>query len=205
MLNYSKQPYNSVWVWADSQDELGITFMRFQEYYESPNPNFRGNIFTIGQLRKWYSENYGGNSYHKHWIGFNFPSTVLEPFKSGLFDPLTKEENSLLDLFRYREDKFYIIGSQDDGVLRHELAHALYFYNEKYKLEIDNYINKNKRKFKKTIKYILDKGYCKEVLYDEIQAYITDNQDIEIINNTCETVITGINQIYRKYNKCQNF
>lgn len=201
MLNYKKQPYNSVWVWADSQDELGITFMRFQEHYESPNPDFRGKVFTQGQLRKWYSEHYGGNNYHKHWVGFNFPSTVLEPFKSGLFDPLTKEENDLLDLFRYRQDRFYIIGSQDDSVLRHELSHALYFHNPKYKQEIDDYINKNKKKLKKTIEYILTKGYCEEVLYDEIQAYITDNQDAEIINNTCQSIITGINQIYQKYNK----
>lgn len=201
MLNYKKQPHNSVLVWADSQDELGMTFMRFQEYYESPNSNFRGKVFTQGQLRKWYSEYYGGNNYHKYWVGFNFPSTVLEPFKSGLFDPLTKEENELLNLFRYREDKFYIIGSQDDNVLRHELSHALYFNNYKYKNEIDTFINKNKNKFKKITKYILGKGYCEEVLYDEIQAYITDNQDPEIINNTCQSVITGINQIYKKYNK----
>ena len=47
MINCKKQPYNSVWVWADSQEELGLTFMRFQEYYESTNPEF---IWIIGYL-----------------------------------------------------------------------------------------------------------------------------------------------------------
>lgn len=200
MLNCKKQPYNSVWVWADSQDELGLTFMRFQEHYESTSSDFRGKIFTQGQLKRWYSETYGSNSYHLHWVGFNFPSSVLIPFKEGLFDPLTIEEQRLLDLFRYRNDKFYIIGAQNNNVLRHELSHALYASNPKYKLEIDSFLQKNQKKLRETNKYILQKGYCKEVLNDEIQAYITDNDETELINITCPSIIAGINKIYKKYN-----
>lgn len=200
MINCKKQPYNSVWVWADSQDELGLTFMRFQEHYESTNPDFKDKIFTQGQLKRWYSETYGSNSYHSHWVGFNFPSKVLIPFKEGLFDPLTAEEQKLLELFKYRSDNFYIIGAQNNSTLRHELAHALYASNPKYKIEVDNFLKKNQKKLKSTNLYILSKGYCKEVLNDEIQAYITDNDDNELINVTCPSVIAGINKIYQKYN-----
>lgn len=200
MIHCKKQPYNSVWVYADSQEELGLTFMRFQEHYESDNPKFRGNIFTLGQLKHWYSETYGANNYHTTWIGFNFPSKVLVPFKQGLFDPLTIEEQRLLELFRYRQDNFYIIGAQNNSVLRHELAHALYASNIKYKTEIDVFLKKNQKKLKKINFYILSKGYCKDVLNDEIQAYITDNDDNELINITCPSIITGINKIYQKYN-----
>lgn len=200
MIHCKKQPYNSVWVWADSQDELGITFMRFQEYYESDNPVFRNGVFTQGQLKRWYSETYGSNSYHTHWVGFNFPSKVLTPFKEGLFDPLTVEEQRLLDLFKYRKDNFYIIGAQNSSTLRHELSHALYATNTKYKNEIDKFLIKNKVKIKKPLKYIKDKGYCDEVLFDEIQAYITDNDDNELINITCPSILAGINQIFNKYN-----
>lgn len=200
MINCKQQPYNSVWVWADTQEELGLTFMRFQEHYESASLDFRGKIFTQGQLRRWYSETYGSNSYHSHWIGFNFPSKVLVPFKEGLFDPLTIEEQRLLDLFKYRSDNFYIIGAQSNSTLRHELAHALYASNVKYRDEINKFLIKNKNKIKQTAKYILDKGYCEEVLYDEIQAYITDNDDNELINNTCPSIIAGVNKIFNKYN-----
>jgi hypothetical protein len=200
MIHCKQQPYNSVWVLADSQEELGLTFMRFQEHYESTNPKFRDNIFTFGQLRHWYSETYGANNYHTTWIGFNFPSKVLIPFKEGLFDPLTAEENRLLELFRYRKDNFYIIGAQNSSTLRHELSHALYASNLKYRNEIDNFLKKNQKKLKDTNKYILEKGYCKEVLNDEIQAYITDNDDNKLINMTCSSVIAGINKIYQKYN-----
>lgn len=200
MINCKKQPYNSVWVWADSQEELGLTFMRFQEYYESTNPEFKNNIFTLGQLKRWYSETYGANNYQMTWVGFNFPSKVLIPFKEGLFDPLTTEEKRLLDLFKYRSDDFYIIGAQNNSTLRHELSHALYSSNIKYKKEIDSFLRKNQKKLKSTNEYILNKGYCKEVLNDEIQAYITDNDDNELINLTCPTIIAGVNKIYKKYN-----
>lgn len=200
MLTCKKQPYNSVWIKADSQDELGLTFMRFQEHYESVNPKFRNQIFTLGQLKNWYSEKYGGNTYQVDWTGFNFPSKVLVPFKQGLFDPLTSGEENLLDLLKYRNDNFYIIGAQNNSVLRHELAHALYGHNSEYKKQIDNFINKHKNKLIKVLKHLEQKGYTKDVLYDELQAYVTDNDDTDIINLTCPSVISGINKIYNKFN-----
>jgi hypothetical protein len=203
MLKIKSQPYNSVWISADSQEELGRTFIRFQEYYESPNPDFRGKIFTLGMVRQWYSIKYGADTYHHDWTGFNFPSRILLPFKQGLFDPLTSEEIELLNLFKYRHDNFYIMGAQNNATLRHELSHALYDSNEKYRNEIDSYIKKNKRGLAKTKKYILDKGYAEEVLNDEIQAYITDNDDQTIISSTDPHIILDINKIYKRYRKLQ--
>ena len=156
-LSIKKQPFNSVWIRADSQDELGNTFIRFQEYYEGPQ--FKNTVFTVGQVRSWYSKTYGADTYHVDWTGYNFPSTVLKPFREGLFDPLTNEEKTLLDLIRYRYDSFYIIGAQDDATLRHELSHALYAYSVKYKISIDQLCKKHQKELKKISKYILDKGY----------------------------------------------
>ena len=199
MLKIKTQPYNSVWVYADSQDELGNTFIRFQEFYESPNPDFKSKIFTVGQVRHWYSINYGGDTYHHDWSGFNFPSKVLLPFKHGLFDPLTPEEQSLINLFKYRHDDFYIIGAQDKSVLRHELAHALYASNNKYATSVNNLCLQFKKDLSKTKKYIKDKGYHEDVLNDELQAYITDNDDDFIRNNTPEHIIVKFNSLYNKF------
>jgi hypothetical protein len=199
MLKLTSQPYNSVWICADNQEELGRTFMRFQEFYESPNPDFKNKIFTCGQVRNWYSIKYGADTYHQDWTGFNFPSPVLLPFKQGLFDPLTVEENQLLDFFKYRHDDFYIIGAQNKAVLRHELAHALYGYNTLYRNKIDQLCNTFKKELSKSRKYILDKGYDESVLNDELQAYITDNDDEFILSNTPHNVIAKINTIYNRY------
>lgn len=204
MLRYKPQKYNSVWIWADSQAELGNAFMRFQEHYESPNPDFKDKIFTCGQVRSWYSETYGADSYHHDWSGFNFPSSVLAPFKKGLFDPLTQEEQWLLELFKYRHDHFYVIGAQNNSVLRHELAHALYSYDKKYANQIDTILMKHKKEMRKVRQYILDKGYHANVVNDELQAYITDNDDEFIINNTDKRILTQINKIYTKFEKLHN-
>lgn len=199
MLKISKTPHNSVWISADSQAELGCTFMRFQEHYESPNPDFKGKIFTVGQLKEWYSVTYGADTYHHDWSGFNFPSKVLVPFKQGLFDPLTEEEKSLLEFFRYRNDDFYIIGAQDRLVLRHELSHALYSDNIKYSSSVDKLCTKYSKALLKSRNYIKNKGYHDDVLNDELQAYITDNDDDFIKNNTPKTIIDQFNELYLKY------
>ncbi len=199
MLHCKKQPYNSVWISADTQQELGETFIRFQEYYESNNPEFKGKIFTLGAIKHWYSIEYGGDLYSDMWVGFNFPSSVLVPFKQGLFDPLTDNEKNLLDLLKYRNDKFYIIGAQNKSTLRHELCHALYDSHAEYKRKVDCYIKKHDKQFKKIKKYILDKGYTYQVINDEIQAYITDNDDSFILNNLDPILISGINKIYQEY------
>lgn len=199
MLYIKPQKFNSVLISADSQEELGQTFMRFQEYYESPNPQFRKNIFTRGQYLNWYSQTYGAATYHIDWTGFNFPSYTLEPFKNGLFDPLTNQESNLVDLFRYRTDKFYVIGANSDSVIRHELAHALYFNNTEYALTITELFNCHESDISKIVKYILDKGYHEDVIYDELQAYITDNDDEYIMKNTPEKLIQKVNEIYTKY------
>lgn len=198
-LKGKKQPFNSVWISADSQEELGNTFIRFQEHYEGPK--FRGQIFTVGQVRSWYASTYGTNTYQYDWCGYNFPSIVLKPFRDGLFDPLTIEEQNLIDLLKYRQDSFYIIGAQTDDVLRHELSHALFAYSIKYKTDIELLFHKNKKELKKSIQYILDKGYDKSVINDELQAYITDNDDEFLKSNISQNIIDQVNQLYNYHKK----
>lgn len=200
MLQCKKQPYNSVWITAESQKELGETFIRFQEYYESASADFRGKIFTLGSVKHWYSIEYGGDLYSDTWIGFNFPSEVLIPFRNGLFDPLTEYEKNLLDLLKYRNDKFYIIGAQNKSTLRHELCHAMYDSIPEYKKSIDSFIRKHYDGFKKIKTYLLKKGYTSQVINDEIQAYVTDNDDNFILNNLDPKLISGISKLYHKYN-----
>jgi hypothetical protein len=77
----------------------------------------------------------------------------------------------------------------------------MYGYSIKYKQEIDKFIEKNSNRFRKVKKYIFDKGYCKDVINDEIQAYVTDNDDTYILNNLDAELISGINKIYQRHKK----
>jgi hypothetical protein len=77
----------------------------------------------------------------------------------------------------------------------------MYGYNKKYKNEIDNLIKKYHKEFAKVSGYILKKGYDRSVLNDELQAYITDNDDEFIRNNLKPNLINSVFSIYNKYKK----
>ena len=98
---------------SKTRQDLAATFMRVQEYYESPV--FGGRTFSVGEFAAWYASEYGAFTYCQDWSGFNIPSWVLEPFRNGGFDPLTDKEKNLLNFFKNIHDSFYIIGatSQD--------------------------------------------------------------------------------------------
>jgi len=202
MLYLKKTPYNSYCVSADSNRELARSFMRYQEYYESPNEEFRGNIFTIGKYRSWYEKKYGYFSYETDWTGFNIHSYVLDPFKAGLFDPLIPEEQNLLALFINAPDtRYYIIGANDKHTLNHELNHALYAYNKSYSSEIrkafDTYIDK----IQDVLQYLLDKGYCESLLYDELQAYILDDDKTIISKINYSPVVYAVHRAYSQFSR----
>jgi hypothetical protein len=158
-----------------TQRLLSETLLRFQEYYESPK--FKGKIFTLGEFRKWYGSEYGGFSFYEDVAGFNFPSYALKPFYEGLFDPLTKYESEFIEMFRNREDNFYIIGTYcedeaSEDYLDHELCHALWHTNKLYKKGVNRLLKA--ADLSKTIKGFTKKlGYHKDVVFDEIQAYLS--------------------------------
>ena len=159
------------------QEDCGDAFLRFQEHYESPNPNFRGKIFTTGQYRDWYSQENGGNTYQIDWGGYNVPSYVFDPFVKGLFDPLDDDEAEIVDLVRYRTDKFYVIGTYVGGEesIDHEVCHGLYYTVPKYKEAVDAVLDE--WDLSELEEYILGLGYCQEVLKDECHAYVSADPD----------------------------
>lgn len=199
MLYIKQTKFNSVCVEADSHTELMSAFMRLSEHYEGTA--FKDKIFTVGEFRRWYSQKYGGNTFEQDWAGFNIPSTALQYFKEGLFDPLLPAEQELIDLLKYRNDFFYIIATNDPSTLRHELAHALYSHSTAYYDKINDLFDKESKRLAKAKKYILDMGYNKSVLYDELQAYITDNDNKFLISNIDSDIIRSVNKLYNQYNK----
>lgn len=202
MLYLKQTPYNSYCVSADSNRELATAFLRFQEHYESPSDQFRGQVFTLGQYRLWYEQQYGWFSYYTDWTGFNIHSYVLDPFKAGLFDPLLPEEQNLVALFSNApEHKFYIIGANSKDVLDHELNHALYAYCNDYANAVNKVFDSNLEHIKYALQHLLDKGYCKYLLYDELQSYILDDDEsiTDLIKN--KNILEQVLFSYLKYSE----
>src|SRR6185503_8648159 len=99
----------------DTQYGLASTFLRIQEHYESSR--FRNRVFSLEQFMDWYADQFGAFTYYEDWSGFNVPSTALEPFYAGEFDPLLRKEQELLRLFEKERRPFYVIGLSDDDDL----------------------------------------------------------------------------------------
>lgn len=154
-----------------TQYQLAASFLRIQEHYESPH--FHGRIFSLEQFMDWYASRYGNFTYYQDWTGFNVPSTALQPFYEGKFDPLSAKEKRLLSLFKDLKERFYVIGvceSDAKHSLAHELAHALYFTDESYRKAAQKAMHGYK--MTKLAMQIADLGYAKHVIPDEIQAYL---------------------------------
>ena len=157
----------------DTQYALASTFIRIQEHYESSR--FRNRVFSLEQFMDWYAGRFGAFTYFEDWSGFNVPSTALEPFYAGEFDPLLEKEQRFLRLFESERRPFYVIGLSDDDDLKHELAHALFFTRPDYRKAVRAAIREHDTSALE--KRLAAMGYHRSVLADEVNAYLVAPPD----------------------------
>jgi len=185
----------------ETQLELASTFLRLQEYYESPQ--FKGKIFTLNEYKDWYTKEKGKFSYYTDWGGFNIPSSIITSFTQGLFNPLSDKETNLINLFKEVPHPFYIIGihkelesHHKDKYLKHETAHGLYYTNSKYREKVENILSQyDLVDFKNWLKST--GGYHEEVLDDECHAYaIAGSSKLDI--KLPEEMIRALENIHKE-------
>jgi hypothetical protein len=151
-----------------------MSFLRFQEHYESPE--FRGRFFSLNEYKTWYSKKYGSFSYVDDWSGFNIPSYIFKPFIDGNFGELSLLERKLLESFKDVSHPYYVIGTNDDGAtLDHEICHALFYVDDLYCKSVTALIEANSDGLSLLFDKILSLGYHKAVLIDEANAYLCAN------------------------------
>lgn len=173
------------------QYDMCMTFWRCQETYESPNPKFRNKDFTLEEFMRWYSKKFGNGAftYANDWGGFNVPSSVVEFVLKGClekneYDHVMEEiyykcDNKATQKYGYGNTgspEFYLIGALKgtDQVVKHEIAHGLWYTRPKYKKEMLALVRKMKPALKKKLCKELEKlGYTKQVYDDECQAYMS--------------------------------
>ena len=176
-----------------TQYDLASTFMRVQEFYESPFKGIRGHFFTHEQ----YMDTHVNNSersgteqatftYLEDWSGFNVPGNVFNKWL-GKFpkNSLWEKEQKLVDLIRNQNksnktNKFYVIGTYTDSgatsTIDHELSHAWFYLDPKYKKEMLKLVSKFPKAAKDQLKLDLkEDGYTPSVFDDEIIAYMSTN------------------------------
>lgn len=190
-------------VTIDDAYDRAMTFLRVQEFYESPNPDFRGKHFNIWDYIEWYSRTKGGAfTYAFDWSGFNIPLPIAWECYEGKdkapkkgyngvrsmpdnwkskWDETMKDIVWLVDSRMFhkkskRDNNAYIIGAKDmeGDTFQHEVAHGLYYTNKEYKELMDEITQTIPLKdYTKFHQNLLDMGYTESVIDDEIQAYLT--------------------------------
>ena len=192
-----------------------MLFCRVQEYYESPNPEFRGKNFSIWDYIEWYSREHGDVfTYTFDWGGFNIPLNVAEScysklLKKGEFTPYDLEMNYIVKTIRgmVGNGKAYIIGAPttEDETFEHEVCHGLYATNKEYKGLMDEITETIEwQDYLKFEKNLLDMGYTASVIPDEIQAYLTTNYEYTkfskgVSKKKCKEFHKQYQKVFNKY------
>lgn len=181
--------------------ERSMLFCRVQEFYESAGINFRNKKFSIWEYFKWYSKKYekGCFSYTADFTGFNLPLIVAKKCYevNDVETPYDEIMSEIINRLWINGEGRYLIGvdSLNNSTFDHELAHAFYYTNLEYKNTMDSITeNLGKSKYNKFKKNLFSLGYCKEVVKDEIQAYMATE-----INKKITSGITNKKTMHQKY------
>lgn len=185
--------------------ERGMLFCRAQEFYESPNAKFRGKHFSIWDYVNWYVKTYKRDcfSYPADYVGFNLPlETVIKCYSeaSAFETPYDTAMWSLAtELYDSGDSRKYLIGvdTVETDIFEHELAHALYYVNDNYRQEMDAITNQlSKPDFNCFQKNLLNLGYCKAVVRDEVQAYMATEMNKKVTKG-----LKNVLELYHSYSK----
>ena len=164
------------------QVEMNRAMIRFSEYQE--NPHWRNKVFTLGQIRQWYTVNSKSFCYYTDWSGYNIYPKAIKPFLDGLFDPLTSGEMLVLEIVKGHQRQScpcVIAVSRDDKDLDetfdHELCHTIFYINPEYRdlvtKELESY-EKHLYEFKDQL---TEWFYNETTHLDEINAYVATTKD----------------------------
>lgn len=172
--------------------ERGMLFCRYQEFYESPHRKIKGKIISFEEMMNVYVKlnKLDSFNYPAEWAGYNLPSQVLwkavdefhYSYKGNGYDELMKNiafycENDVLNKTGERKPWYLICAeSSESSLMKHELAHGLYYTNKEYYNSCQLLIN-NMRKidYESIKKKLIKMQYCpdKKIIDDEIQAYLS--------------------------------
>ena len=196
-----------------------MLFCRVQEFYESPNPQFRGKNFSIWDYIEWYSrEHRDVITYTFDWGGFNIPLKTAWDCYEKLREHESPYDEVMESIIRTIELKMfykkntrnwnaYIIGadSTESDTFEHEICHGLYATNKQYKLLVDEVTETISTKDYLTFKNNLIKmGYTDGVIDDEIQAYLSTNYEYTkfskgVSKKVCKQLHKQYKAIFERY------
>lgn len=159
----------------DSQREMNESFMRFSEFIESPL--YKNQEIIKSKILKYIP------NYNTLVLRHNIPGDQFEKFLNIHLPFLLTKEKKIYNEVKHFPDfsNMYLIAtfkSKKYNSIDHELAHALFYLDEKYKYKVNSLLlEKEGQKFEffGDMTQILDyKKYSWIVWWDEIHAFLID-------------------------------
>ena len=190
----------------ESPRELGMTFVRYQEFYESQYDHIREKSFSLVEQMGTYVrlQNKDENSdwsYPNDWGGYNIPAEVIKQcIDAGIPDP-NFYDAFMKGVYHFimadcNHGKAYLIGTyleevdedateedlekkaaKEEGYFKHEMTHAMFYLVPEYKEACLEFLGAIDNDLRKELfAAIYEHGYPEKVTLDEIQAYITTGE-----------------------------
>lgn len=162
----------------DDQHEMCMTFLRYQEFYESPR--YVGRKFTLAEYMSWYVKDQskdGSFSYPQDWGGFNLPVDIIGRVHAMGIDDPNHYDSLMFALYRTISaqcDGAYLIGVTRNVELdEHEVTHAMFHIDESYRNKVLATLGAayNNVLVGELKEILLGKGYAQVTALDEVNAY----------------------------------
>lgn len=154
----------------DSISTMMNAVYRFSHYHEYPE--WREKLTTKEALDKYYEKEHGNKNWWKNkWAGANLRDIDIKPFIEGKFGELDESEQAIVDLVKDKEKYGIAIYAKQTKVVReHELAHALFYLDQKYRDKCSIIVKSHWDKLTPFIEK-LSVMYDDENLVDELHVY----------------------------------
>lgn len=179
------EPYKDIFIASFySSYQLGMSFVRMQEFYESPYKEIRGKYFTLENFMDIYHLYFNTKSfdYHTRFKGYNFNGfnllNFIRVFRRSEKYFREKERHLINAIFHFTDykklERQYLIGclKEDENVIEHELSHALYSLDPIYREQSKEIVNRMSSEFREKVRNNLKKSMYSELMFeDEIIAY----------------------------------
>lgn len=166
--------------------DLAMTFIRIQEFYECPSSRFYKKYFSLENFIDWYCKNKTKKlefSYADDFVGFNVTGKALLEWDKTYEGKYRDKESEVFGgiISNWSDEQIMnssFIGVSRTagytGVVKHEIAHALYYLNAGYRKKMKQLISQIPKRQYKVLQDQLKKwGYHKKVWKDEIQALLS--------------------------------
>jgi hypothetical protein len=223
-----KKIYKGIFlVTIEDEYDLAMTFCRLQEFYESPFKKIRGKTFDMEEFQRMYAKKFGNGvfTYPVDWAGFNVPGHIMDKFISSDFLDWGRGEydytmeDIYYDIQQKNDGEYYVIAAEPNNkeTIDHEICHALYYLDGQYKERVNSILSElNVSIFSQFKSHLLNIGYSKQVIVDEINAYIcvdshqlTDNtkmnqkekKNFDLIKSKLKALFTATISVRKHLNK----